>query len=107
MGTYYQELNDADKERLREQMTLERRKIVQEHAVVELAETCERRHGHLRATLDQAARACMSGDRGAASETIANAIAIEGQQRQDIQRLQDMEKRLLALTKLKLRREGS
>ena len=106
LGTYYQELNDADKDRLREQINLERRKIVQEHAIVELAEACERRHGHLRTTLDQAARACFASDRASAAQHIETAVAIEDEQRRDMQRLQDMEKRLLTLTKLKLRREG-
>jgi hypothetical protein len=107
LGSYYQELNDADKERLRDQISLERRKIVQEHAIVELAEACERRHGQLRATLDEAARACFAGDRASAAQHVAAAAAIEDEQRRDLERLQDMEKRLLSLTKLKLRREAS
>ena len=105
LGSYYQELSDVDKARLREQMDLERRKIVQEHAIVELAEACERRHEHLRNSLDQAARACFASDRASAANLIATCVGIEDEQRRDCQRIQDMEKRLLSLTKLKLRRE--
>ncbi len=107
LGGYYRELNDADKASLREQISLERRKVVQEHALVQLAEACERRHGQLRATLDHAARACFSGDRPSAIQQIEAAAAIEQEQARDMQRLQHMEKRLLVLTRRKLRKESS
>ena len=106
LGGYYQELSDADKAALREQISLERRKIVQEHAIVQLAEACERRHGQLRSTLDQAARACFAGDRASAIQEIDAAVVIEQEQAQDLKRLQHMEKRLLSLTKIKLKKEG-
>lgn len=77
LGSYYQELSDADKGLLREQINLERSKIVQEHAIVELADACERRHGHLRATLDQAARACFASDRASAIQQVETAVANE------------------------------
>jgi hypothetical protein len=106
LGNYYRELNETDQAALREQINLERRKVVQEHAIVQLAESVERRHGQFRATLDEAARACFAGDRSAVSRHIESAVAIEGEQERDLQRLQKMEKRLLRLTKTKLRREG-
>ncbi len=85
---------------------LERRKIVQEHAIVELAERCERRQQQFRDTLEQAARACFSGDRAAVSQCISAAIATEQAQEEELKGLKTAEKRLLALTKLKLRTEG-
>lgn len=106
LSGYYQDLNDADKERLKEQILLERRKIVQEHAVVELAERCERRHEEFRSVLDSASRACLAGDSASATQSISHAIAIEHEQAQDMDRVRHAEKRLLSLTKLKLRREA-
>jgi hypothetical protein len=107
LSGYYHDLNDADKERLKEQILLERRKIVQEHAVVELAERCERRYADFRVVIDDAAKACLAGNRAFAAQAIANASAIEREQAQDMERVRQAEKRLLALTKLKLRKEGS
>ena len=107
LSAYYQELSDADKERLKEQILLQRRKIVQEHAIVELTERCERRHQQFRAVLDQASRACFAGDKASASQHISNAKSIEHEQNEDLDRLRHAEKRLLQLTKFKLRREAS
>ena len=106
LSEYYRELSQDDQSKLKEQILLERRKIVQEHAIVELAERCERRQQQFRDTLDQAARACFGNDRAAVSQYISAAIAIEEAQQEDLRQLKATEKRLLALTKMKLRREG-
>jgi hypothetical protein len=106
LSGYYRELNESDREKLREQILLERRKVVQEHGIVELADRCETRQQQFRETLDQAARACFSGDRSSVGQHISEAIAIEQAQQDDLNRLKSAEKRLLALTKQKLRKEG-
>ena len=106
LSGYYRELNEGDREKLKEQILLERRKIVQEHAIVELAERCERRQQQFRDTLEQAARACFSGDRAAVSQCISAAVATEQAQEEELKGLKTAEKRLLALTKMKLRKEG-
>lgn len=105
LGSYYRELSEGDREKLKEQILLERRKIVQEHAIVGLAERCEGRQQQFREILDRAARACLSGDRQSVSQHISTAISIEQAQKDDLYRLKTAEKRLLALTKLKLRKE--
>ena len=105
LGHYFQELNEGDRERLKEQIMLERRKIVQEHAIVELAERCERRQQQFRNVLDQAARACFSDDRAGVSQQLSSAISIEQAQEEELHGLKTAEKRLLALTKMKLRKE--
>ena len=106
LGRYYQELSEGDREKLKEQIMLERRKIVQEHGIVELAERCERRQQQFRDTIEQAARACFSGDRAAVSQCISAAVATEQAQEEELKGLKTAEKRLLALTKMKLRKEG-
>ena len=104
---YYNELNDSDRERLKEQIHLERRKIVQEHTIVQLTERCERRHRHFRNALDEATRACSTTSRDGAAQQIGQAIQIEEQQKSDLKELRHAEKRLLSLTKTKLRKEKS
>jgi len=107
LSGYYNELNDSDRERLKEQILLERRKIVQEHTIVQLTERCERRQREFRSTIDQAGRACSMEDREGASQHIAQAIHVEEQQKADLKALRRAEKRLLSLTKSKLRKEKS
>ena len=105
LSGYCSDLDEKDREALKEQILLERRKIVQEHAIVQLAERCERRHQSLRKALDQAAKACSREDRDSTSHHISAAVATEEQQRDDLKRLLRAEKRLLGLTRLKLKKE--
>ena len=105
LSGYYQQLNDSDKERLKEQIQLERGKIIQEHAINQLAERCEQRHGEIRRLLDNAQRACYSGNRDLVLSPVATATAMEEQQRIDLRSLRNSERRLLDLTRLKLKRE--
>ena len=105
LNNYCQELDENGREQLKQQIHLERRKIVQEHAIVELTERCERRHRQLRNNLDQAARACSREDRDSAAQQVSTAASLEAQQVEDLGRLRHFEKRLLALTRKKLKKE--
>jgi hypothetical protein len=105
LNGYYGQLNDSDKERLREQIQLERSKIIQEHAVNALAERCERRHGDFRRLLDEAQKACYAQNREAVLSQVSTAVSMEDQQKTDLKSLQHLEKRLLDLTRLKLKKE--
>lgn len=104
---YYQDLDDNERERLKQQISLERRKIIQEHAIVQLAERCERRHKGFRDTLDLAGRACSQQQREGTASRLSAAISLENQQNEDLKQLRQAEKRLLRLTKLKLKKEKS
>ena len=105
LSGYYQQLNDGDKERLKEQIQLERGKIIQEHAINQLAERCEQRHGEIRRLLDDAQRACYSGNRDLVLSQVATARAMGEQQRIDLRSLRNSERQLLDLTRLKLKKE--
>jgi len=105
LNGYCQEMGESDRSRLKEQIHLERRKILQEHTIVQLTERCERRHQDFRRLLDSAGRACSNQDKDAVGRGIAAAISIEGQQKDDIKQLRHAEKRLLSLTKIKLKKE--
>ena len=105
LSSYYRDLNEKDKERLKEQILLERRKIVQEHAIVELAERCEHRHRQIRQGLDQASRACSMEDLNGATHSISKVIQLEEEQKSDMGQLNRAEKKLLQLTRLKIKKE--
>ncbi len=105
LSAYYKDLNESDQQRMKEQILLERRKIVQEHAIVQLAERCEKRHQHIRQGLDLAAKACSMEDRDGAVRNISSVIQLETQQKSDLRQLKHAEDRLLKLTKLKLSKE--
>lgn len=105
LSEYYGQLNDSDKARLKEQIQLERGKIIQEHAINQLAERCENRHGEIRRLLDDAQRACYTGSRDLVRSQVATAMAMEEQQRIDLRSLRNSERRLLDLTRLKLKKE--
>jgi ribosomal protein L17 len=105
LSEYCGQLNGTEQGQLKEQIQLERAKIVQEHAIDELAERCERRHGDYRRVLDEAQKACLGQNRDTASRDISTALSIEAQQREDLDRLRQSERRLLDLTRLKLKRE--
>ena len=105
LSSYYRELNDTDNEQLKQQIQLEREKIVQEHAIQELAEQCERRQAQFRRTVDETGGACHIQDRDGATQHIADALALEEAQKEDLHRLRQAEKRLLALTRQKLKHE--
>lgn len=105
LNGYYNQLNEAGKQQLKEQISLERGKIVQEHAIEQLTERCEGRHADYRRVLDEAQKACVRQDRDGALRNIVTARSIETQQKQDFHSLQQVENRLLDLTRLKLKKE--
>lgn len=105
LSGYYAQLNDSDKERLKQQIQFERSKIIQEHAIEQIAERCERRHGDLRRLLDDAQKACSFQDHDTVSRQVSAALAMEAQQKQDLKALRQAETRLLDLTRIKLKKE--
>lgn len=105
LSSYYRDLSDNDQQRLKEQMQLERRKIVQEHAIVELAERCEHRYQQIRQGLDQASRACSMEDRDGTAHSISRVIQLEEQQKNDLRQLKRAEQKLLQVTRLKIHKE--
>ena len=105
LTSYYRELSDQDKQRLKEQILFERRKIVQEHAVEQLTTACELRHKELRQGLNTITQAAALRDKQGALDGVATAVRIEDQQREDISKLLTAEKKLKALARQKLRDE--
>jgi hypothetical protein len=106
LNAYYQQLTPQDRDRLKEQILLERRKIVQECAVDQIADACERRHEQIRHVLDRLGQAAMSEDRTAAVQAAETAVAMEDQQGRELKRLLQAEKLLLATTRRKIEEEA-
>ena len=105
LSGYFAQLDDGDKERLKEQIQLERNKIVQEHGINVLAERCERHHGEFRRLLDEAQKDCYAQNSSAALSHVSTALTMEAQQNADLKALQQLERRLFDLTRLKLKKE--
>ena len=105
LNAYYQQLSDQDRERLKSQIVLERQKIIEETAIEQLAENCERRHQEFRRIMDVLGQAAYRHDRQAGIEAASQALSLEEQQKRDMQRLQRAEKLLFAMTKRKLGEE--
>lgn len=105
LNTYYQELGEQDRERLKGQILLERQKIVEECAIEQLADGCERRHQEFRRLMDVLAQAAYRHDRSAAQAAVTQALAIEEEQRRNMKRLVHAEKMLFGVTRRKLREE--
>ena len=105
LNTYYQDLSEQDRDRLKNQILLERQKIIEESAIEQLADGCERRHQEFRRTMDVLAQAAYRHDRRAGLEAVSQALVIEEQQKRDMKKLQQAEKMLLAMTKRKLGEE--
>ena len=105
LNAYYQQLSEQDRERLKSQIVLERQKIIEETAIEQLAEGCERRHQEFRRLMDVLGDAAYRHDRQAGLEAVSQALSIEEQQRRDMKRLQRAEKMLLAVTRRKLGEE--
>ena len=102
LNAYYQQLGTQDRERLKNQMLLERRKIIQEYAIEQLTDECERRHQEFRRLMDTLGEAARCRDREAGLKAVTQALAVEEQQRQEMKRVLRAEKMLLSATRQKL-----
>ncbi len=105
LNGYYRDLSEEDRGKLKEQILLERRKIVEEHAIFEMAERCEQRQMRLRDALNHASRQCMDGNRSEAARLVEGAVSIEREQNDELNHLRVAERKLLNLTKYKLQME--
>jgi len=102
---HYDELPEEQRTALRKQILVEREKIRRESEIDRLTGECEQRHAHLRHAMDEVGRAAAGAEKAQLLKHIALAQEIENQQRREIKLVLRAEKRLLALTKKKLREE--
>lgn len=102
MRDYCRELGDEDREKLKKQLLLERKKILEEHAIEQIIKSCETLYSKLRKMLDTIGRAALAKNKAETSKTIDSALQLDRQLKGMLDKLQKAEKMLLKLTRLKL-----
>ena len=107
LRSYYRELSKEEREKLREQILLEHSKVVHELEIERVTERCERRYQDFRQMLVALDRSARQKDRRAALESVSAAISLENAQKEELNKVAEIEKRLIFLTKKKLRKEKS
>jgi hypothetical protein len=102
---YCQELGEEDRKKLQQQILLERKKILEEHAIEQLLKSAETRHQELRRQIDVIAAHAMAQKKPQALSATETALRMEQQLKSDLRQINKAEHKLRALTSLKLRDE--
>ncbi len=102
---YCKELSDSDRKKLQQQILLERKKILEEHAIEQMLKTAETRHQELRRQIDIIATHALAKKKTQSLAAIETALRMETQLKHDLKRIKKAEQKLSALTRLKLKDE--
>ena len=102
---YAQELSEEDRKKLQQQILLERKKILEEHAIEQMLKTAETRHQELRRQIDILATHAMAHNKPQALSATETALRMEEQLRHDLKQIKKAGQKLDALTRLKLKDE--
>ncbi len=105
MRNYCRELGEADREKLKQQLLLERKKILEEHAIEQTISSCENLYSNLRSKLDGIGRAALAKNKAETVAAINTALQLDSQLKGMLDKLQKAEKLLFKLTRLKLNDE--
>lgn len=103
---YCQELGEEDRKKLQQQILLERKKILEEHAIEQLLKSAETRHRELRQQIDVIAAHAMAQKKPQALSATETALRMEQQLKSDLRQIKKAEHKLCALTRLKLKDEN-
>ncbi len=102
---YFKELGDEDRKRLQQQILLERKKILEEHAIEQMLKSAETRHQELRRQIDIIATHAMAKKKSQSLSATETALRMESQLKHDLRQIKKAEQKLKALTRLKLKDE--
>ena len=102
---YCQELGEEDRKKLQQQILLERKKILEEHAIEQLLKSAETRHQELRRQIDVIAAHAMGQKKPQALSATETALRMEEQLRHDLKQIKKAGQKLDALTRSKLKGE--
>jgi len=105
MRNYCRELSEEDRDKLKKQLLLERKKILEEHAIEQTINSCETLYSNLRKKLDGIGRAALAKNKVETISSIDSALQMDNQLRGMLNKLQKAEKLLFQLTRLKLNDE--
>jgi hypothetical protein len=103
---YCKELGEEDRKRLQQQILLERKKILEEHAIEQMIKSAETRHQELRRQIDVIATHAMAKKKSQSLAATETALRMESQLKHDLKQIKKAEQKLKALTRLKLKDEN-
>ena len=102
---YCEELDEENRKKLQQQIQLERKKIIAEHAIEQLLKTAETRYLELRQQIDTIATHAMAQNKPQTLSATETALRMEDQLKGEMRQIQKAEGKLKALTRLKLKDE--
>ena len=102
---YCNEIGEDDRKKLQQQILLERKKILEEHATEQLLKTAETRHQELRRQIDVIAAHAMAQRKPQALAATETALRMEQQLKGNMRQIKKAEHKLNTLTRLKLKDE--
>ena len=103
---YCKELGDEDRKKLQQQILLERKKILEEHAIEQMLKSAEIRHQELRRQIDIIATHTMAKNKNQSLAATETALRMEQQLKHGLKQIKKAEQKLKALTRLKLKDEN-
>lgn len=102
---YCKELGEDDRKKLQQQILLERKKILEEHAIEQMLKTAETRHQELRRQIDIVATHALAKSQAQTLTGVETALRMEQQFNGGLKQIKKAERKLKALTQLKLKDE--
>jgi len=102
---YCKELGDDDRKKLQQQILLERKKILEEHAIEQLLKSAETMYQHLRQQIDSIALHAQAQSQPKTLSAVETAIRMEPPLKNELKQIKKAEQKLKALTRLKLKDE--
>lgn len=102
---YCKELGEDDRKKLQQQILLERKKILEEHAIEQMLKTAEPRHRELRRQIDIVATHAQAQSQSKTLTAVVTALRMELQLNGELKQIKKAERKLKSLTRLKLKDE--
>ncbi|VGO12651.1 hypothetical protein PDESU_01204 [Pontiella desulfatans] len=102
---YCKELGEDDRKKLQQQILLERKKILEEHAIEQMLKTAETRHRELRRQIDTVATHAQAQSQPQTLSAVVTALRMEQQLNGELKQIKKAERKLKSLTRLKLKDE--
>jgi len=102
---YCRELSEDDRKKLQQQILLERKKILEEHAIEQMLIATETRHQELRRQIDIIATHALAEEKASTLSAVETALHMEEKLRHDLRQIRRAEKQLCSLARRKLKDE--
>lgn len=102
---YCKELGEDDRKKLQQQILLERKKILEEHAIEQMLKTAETRHRELRCQIDTVAVHAQAQSQPQTLSAVITALRMEQQLNSELKLIKKAERKLKSLTRLKMKDE--